>query len=45
MDIEVATLDTLPDGLVALGVPVASRDDGPQLASDPAAAGRPRRCP
>ena len=35
MDIEVATLDALPDGLVALGVPVVTGDGGPQLASDP----------
>ncbi len=35
MDIEVVTPDALPEGLVAVGVPVWSSDDGPQIATDP----------
>ncbi len=34
MDIEVVTYDSLPDELVALGVPVYSSDEGPQMAID-----------
>ena len=34
MDIEVAGVDTLPEALVALGVPVHSSEDGPQIAAD-----------
>ena len=46
MDIEVATLDTLPAGLVALGVPVAVRGRAARSwRSDPAAAGRPLGVP
>ncbi len=44
MEIEVATLGVLPEGLVALGLPASSSADGPQLAtggSDLTAAGAP----
>jgi leucyl aminopeptidase len=33
MNIEVAILDELPSGLVALGIPVSVHDDGPHLAA------------
>jgi leucyl aminopeptidase len=34
MHIEVVTPDTLPEGLVALGIPAYSSDDGPRIATD-----------
>ncbi len=34
MNIEVATAAELPEGVVALGIPVFSHQDGPQLAAD-----------
>jgi leucyl aminopeptidase len=37
MNIETVTLDTLPAELVALGVPVAVHENGPQLVTDPTA--------
>jgi leucyl aminopeptidase len=40
MEIEVAAFDRLPEGLVAVGIPVSSSPDGPQMAVDaPALAG------
>ncbi len=40
MDIEVVTPDGLPDGLVALGVPVCPSEDGPRIVAGVPGAGR-----